>query len=75
MVLLFLLAMAGLRAEWRDLKEGLDPKAVEKFIGAPLMQTKARGGLLVTWTYDNGGYVLFENGLVRYWQAPRPKKK
>ncbi len=74
LLVIALLTAAAARAEWRDLRVGLDPKAVAELVGQPLMQQRARGGVLVTWTFDHGGYVLFENGRIRYWQAPRTEK-
>lgn len=65
------LAASAAQAAWSDIKEGLDPKNALQDVGAPLMQSRVRQGSLVTWTYDEGGYILFENGRVRYWQAPR----
>jgi len=73
-IALLMVSCAGARADWRDVKEGLDPKAVFETVGRPLIESRARGGLLVTWTYDNGGYILFENGRVLYWQPPELKK-
>ena len=73
-LLIFLLLATCARAQWSDLKAGLEPKAVMRFVGEPLMESKVRGGLFVTWIYDEGGYILFENGVLRYWQAPRAKK-
>jgi hypothetical protein len=64
-------AAAGAHAAWADLKEGQDAKTATQEVGLPLIQTRGRGGVLETWTYDEGGYILFENGRVRYWQAPR----
>ena len=69
-VMLLLLA-ATARAEWRDLKPGLDSAAVARHVGRPLMQSMGHRGAFVTWTYDNGGYVMFRDGLVTCWQAPR----
>jgi hypothetical protein len=61
-------------AAWGDLKTGLDQRGATQHVGAPLIETTGRGGVLVTWIYDDGGYVLFEHGKIRYWQAPRVKK-
>jgi hypothetical protein len=71
---LLCLTVAHARAAWSDLKEGLDPKAVMLLVGQPLIANQARGGALITWTFDDGGYILFENGRLKFWQAPRPKK-
>lgn len=72
-VLFGLLASAA-QAAWSDLREGLDAKAAAQQVGSPLIQNRARGRGLETWTYDDGGYILLQNGKVRYWQAPREKK-
>lgn len=68
------LAAATAQAAWGEIKEGVDQKTALQQVGAPLIQNKARRGALETWTYDDGAYIFFENGKVRYWQAPRPKK-
>lgn len=68
------LATATAQAAWAEIKEGVDQKTALQQVGAPLIQNKARRGALETWTYDDGAYIFFENGRVRYWQAPRAKK-
>ncbi len=70
-VVIALLLVASARADWRGVKEGLGPQAVINHVGRPLIESRVRHGLLVTWTYDNGGYILFENGRVLYWQMPQ----
>jgi len=35
---------------------------------------RTTGAAEAAWTYDEGGYVLFENGKVRFRMAPRVKK-
>jgi hypothetical protein len=74
LALTFLLLAATARADWKDLKEGLDLRTVERLVGAPLIENGSRRGSFVNWTYDVGGYVLFEGGRVKFWQAPRSKK-
>ena len=74
LVLLFAGVCASARAEWSDVREGIDVQAVLAAVGTPLMVSKSRTGLQVTWTYDEGGYVLFENGRVRFWQPPAAKR-
>lgn len=71
---LALFAVSAAQAAWSDIKEGLAPKTALQDVGAPLIQSRVRQGSLETWTYDEGGYILFENGRVRYWQAPRTEK-
>ncbi len=71
--ILFLVLAAVARAEWKDIKEGLDPVTVEQCVGAPLFGNRSRGGTFVSWIYDNGGFVYFENGRVRFWQSPAIK--
>jgi len=70
------LVLAGTcaHAAWTDVREGLDPKEVAEQVGQPLMHSSVRGGKLETWIFDDGGYVLFENGKVRFWSVPRTKK-
>ena len=74
LAIIFLFVVSLARADWKDLKEGLDPKTAEQLVGAPLFTNQTRGGSLVTWTYDHGGYILFESGRIKFWQAPREKK-
>ncbi len=70
MILLALLFVACARAEWSDVKEGLGPQSVIKLVGTPLVGSSGHGGQFVTWIYDRGGYIVFENGRVAFWQAP-----
>lgn len=67
LILALVLASAA-RAEWRDVREGLTEFEVLQVIGVPLIINKSRSGLQTSWTYDRGGYVLFEHGRVRYWR-------
>jgi hypothetical protein len=71
---LFLLASAAARAEWNDMKTGCDVRTVLAAVGTPLMVTKSKTGAQVTWTYDDGAYILFEFGRVSYWHPPKPKR-
>jgi hypothetical protein len=71
--IIFLLAASCVRADWKDLKEGLDLAAAEQCVGAPLFGNQSRGGTYVNWVFDNGGYILFECGHVRFWQQPSEK--
>ncbi len=71
--IIFVLAASCARADWKDLKEGLDPTTAEHCVGAPLFGNRSRGGTFVTWTYDNGGFIFFENGRVHFWQPPADK--
>jgi hypothetical protein len=73
-VVIALLLVSNASAAWTDLKEGLDRKAAEQLVGAPLIENRTRGGTMVNWVYDHGGYILFENGRVKFWQAPRGTK-
>jgi hypothetical protein len=75
LILLFLSAAGLARADWTDVKEGADVRAVLAAVGTPLMVSRSKSGAQVTWTYDNGAYVLFENGRVTYWRAPSPKRR
>lgn len=77
--ILFIAIVLGLvssaSAAWADLKEGLDQKTAEQLVGAPLFGNRTRGHTMVNWVYDNGGFILFENGRVKFWQAPRDVKR
>lgn len=72
--LIALLVVSWARAEWPGLREGMDPKAAFECVGKPLIENKVRGGLFVTWIYDDGGNILFEGGKLRYWQAPKSRR-
>jgi hypothetical protein len=39
-------------------------------LGPPLIVMKARRSLYETWTYDNGGSLLFVRGLLDSWTIP-----
>ncbi len=73
-ILIAMLLASSASAAWCDLKVGLDAKTAEQLVGAPLFGNRTRGGTLVNWAYDNGGFILFENGRVKFWQAPRETK-
>ncbi len=72
-VALVALLTAVARAEWKDLKRGMDTRAAWQCVGLPLMETKGRGKA-EAWTYDQGGYILLERGRVVYWELPRSEK-
>ena len=74
-VIIALLLVSCARADWKDLKAGLDPKTAGELVGAPLFENRTRGGTMVNWVFDNGGFILFENGRVKFWQAPRDAKR
>ncbi|HVU35284.1 MAG TPA: hypothetical protein VHE61_17745 [Opitutaceae bacterium] len=67
-----LLLSGTARADWKDLKPGMDPRAAWQCVGVPLMQYAARGTEI--WTFDCGAYVQFENGHVTCWTAPKTPK-
>jgi hypothetical protein len=69
-LVLALLLVASARADWKDVKAGMDVKAVWRCVGAPLIENKGKSPIAV-WTYDRGGYVMFEAGRVKYWEAPK----
>lgn len=75
LVLLLGASALAARAEWRELQEGQDYKAVKDSVGEPLIVCRGRNGAQETWTYDCGAYVQFENGRVSFWQAPRSGRK
>lgn len=70
LIALLLLAPRIVRAEWRDLKAGLDPTQTLAALGEPLFVNKSRGCEI--WIYDRGGQVEFEKGRLAFWQQPRP---
>jgi hypothetical protein len=72
-VVLAVTCVAAARADWKDVKRGMDAPAVMRAIGAPLLQNKARA-IAQTWTYDAGGFVLFEGGRAVYWEPSKPAK-
>lgn len=72
MLLLLALSCGAVRAQWTDLKPGQDTQTVAKALGQPLIVSQNKGGVYSTWTYDRGGYVMFEKGRVTFWQ---PSKK
>lgn len=74
-IVLLLLTAACAKADWKEVKEGLPHQAVLKAVGEPLMASKSKSGLQVKWTYDRGGYVIFEAGRVRFFQAPKAAKR
>ena len=66
-----LVATAAKGADWKDLRRGCEKQVVLEAVGAPLMINKSKTGRQETWTYDCGGYIIFENGRVSYWQPSR----
>lgn len=72
-VALVALLTAVARADWKDLKRGMDTRTAWQCVGFPLMESKGRG-TAEAWTYDQGGYILLERGHVVYWEMPRPEK-
>lgn len=76
LLLLALLASlaSAARAEWADLKAGMDQATAIRCVGLPLIQqNKGRGGT-ATWTYDFGGCIQLQYGRVLFWTAPKPPK-
>ena len=69
-LLTFVALATAARAEWADVKPGMDTATVLRCVGAPLMQSKNRG-LVQIWTYDHRGYIEFANGTVSYFEAPK----
>lgn len=58
------------RADWKDLKPGMDYQTAVHCTGVPLMQNRGKGGAEM-WTFDNRGYIEFQFGRVAYWSAPK----
>ncbi len=68
-----LLLLTGVaRADWKDLKPGMDQQTAWKCAGTPMLLNKARGSEV--WTYDHRGYIMFEGGRVTYWEQPKTAK-
>jgi len=59
------------RADWDDLRPGLDQQATLAAVGTPIIASHSRSRVHATWTYDAGGYIQFEQGRVAHWQAPK----
>jgi len=56
-------------ANWRRLERGMDTKQVRAILGEP---KRIDGGYVSSWSYDNGGGLLFTDGKVSNWTEPRP---
>jgi hypothetical protein len=70
-VVLAAMCVATARADWKDLKQGMDRAAVLRAVGTPLLENKGRSVAQV-WTFDAGGYVIFEGGRATFWEQPKP---
>jgi len=68
----FLLAAGLARAAdgWTQLKPGMTSDQAIKFLGEPLMRTKARG--FERWIYDGNGEVIFMGGPLKSWTVATP---
>lgn len=73
MTALLLALASGLtaRADWSDMRAGLDEKATLAAVGAPIIASRSKSRVQATWTYDAGGYIQFERGRVAHWQVPK----
>jgi len=77
MIRLAAIALLGLlpavaRANWSNLKVGMDRARVAACVGQPLLQNHGRGGAEI-WTYDRCGYIEFSRGQVVYWAPSKPE--
>lgn len=54
---------------WSQIRAGLTREQVAERLGQPLLRNAARGQ--EHWVYDAGCDVQFENGVVKWWTAPR----
>ena len=72
LIALVFVSLASARADWKDLRSGTEKGTALEAVGSPLLMNKSRSGRQEVWTYDFGAYILFENGRVSYWQAPKP---
>lgn len=70
-IILLALVAGVARADWKDLKAGMDQNAAAAAVGMPLMQNRGRGGAQV-WTYDSQGFIQFQSGRVTYWEKSKP---
>lgn len=59
------------RADWTQLRKGIDENAAVAAVGAPMIASRSKSRMHSTWTYDFGGYVQFEAGRVVHWSAPQ----
>jgi outer membrane protein assembly factor BamE (lipoprotein component of BamABCDE complex) len=64
---------AGTGEGWRQLRLGLTRPQVAEKVGPPLLVSAARGSEI--WTYDRGGAVYFERGVVIDFQKPAASDK
>jgi hypothetical protein len=64
-----ILLTTAVRADWMDVKVGMTPEEVWKFVGAPLIQNHGHG--TAVWTYDAGGYVMFSFGRVTFFEPSK----
>ncbi len=55
---------------WVQLKLGMTSNETMKFLGEPLMRTKARG--IERWIYDGGGETVFMGGPLISWTVASP---
>jgi hypothetical protein len=67
---LLLLTAAHAGPEWHQLKVGMSRAETLKYLGQPLIRTKARG--FERWIYDGSGEVFFTGGPVKFWTVPNP---
>ncbi len=74
MLMTALLLSNGLCAGWAEMRAGMTPAEVREQIGGPLLQSVGHGGLWAIWNFDDGGYVQFEKGVVRWWEPSRGEK-
>ena len=66
-----LFATVAARADWKDLKKGMDRAAAAQCVGAPILTSRGHAGAFEVWTYDSGGFVMFEGGVVTYWEPSK----
>ena len=66
-----LFATVAARADWKDLKKGMDRSTALQCVGAPMLTSRGHAGAFEVWTYDAGGFVIFEGGVVTYWEQSK----
>lgn len=67
-VVVALFATIAARADWKDLKKGMDRTTAMQCVGVPILTSRGHAGAFEVWTYDSGGFVMFEGGVVTYWE-------
>ena len=62
---------AAARADWTNLRVGMERERVASCVGQPLLQNHGRAGAEI-WTYDRCGYIEFQHGRLTFWVPSKP---